>query len=302
MKIQILGRTGPKSAKGKANSALNAVKHGGYAKTKILPFEDAGERKRLERELYRAFNPQDAIEEDFVDRMVDHYWARERFILRLAMKQEAIFEKLTARALAQLIDIPEIYEPFAPEYLKEPNTKFTKKELQPLGRLYADYQHLMKNSKGIQNYQMVFGAYKDLFHGLHDYVGLDYEVLFLNQDRTGIHIAWQQQPKKVEEALLEYAAHLYYKLNFDALRPAIRVAMSSWFFLERMERRESDLQDEMVIKEIQRYQACLTQLLNYRKARLAALEVAASHALDIASASAPSNRNEIADSVDQSTT
>jgi hypothetical protein len=84
MKIQILGHTGPKSARGKANSALNSVKHGGYAKTKILPFEDAGERKRLERELYRAYDPKDAIEEDFVDRLVDHYWARERFMLRLA--------------------------------------------------------------------------------------------------------------------------------------------------------------------------------------------------------------------------
>jgi hypothetical protein len=31
MKIQILGRTGPKSNKGKAISSLNAVKHGGYA-------------------------------------------------------------------------------------------------------------------------------------------------------------------------------------------------------------------------------------------------------------------------------
>ena len=81
MKIQILGRTGPKSNKGKAISSLNAVKHGGYAKTKILPFEDAGERKRLERELYRALGPQDAIKEDLVDRMADSYWARERFLM-----------------------------------------------------------------------------------------------------------------------------------------------------------------------------------------------------------------------------
>lgn len=300
MKIQILGRTGPKSAKGKANSALNAVKHGGYAKTKILPFEDAGERKRLERELYRAYDPKDAIEEDFIDRLVDHYWARERFMLRLAMKQEAIFGQLTPRALAQLIHIPEVYQPFAPDYLKEPNTKFTKKELQALTHLYADYQHLMKNSKGIQNYQMVFGSYKDLFIGLHGYVGLDYKVPFLNHDRMAIHIAWQQQPKKVEEALLEYAASLYYKLQFEALRPTIRVAMSSWFFLQRMERRESDLQDEMVIKEMQRYQVCLTQLLSYRKARLAGLSLTNAPAIAAPTKSGGANRNEMPDSVEES--
>jgi hypothetical protein len=301
MKIQILGRTGPKSTKGKTISSLNAVEHGGYAKTKTLPFESADERKRLERELYRAFDPKDGIEEDFVDRMADHYWARERFMLRLTMKQEAIFGQLTPRALAQLIHIPEVYQPFASDYLKEPNTKFSKKELQRLGHLYADYQHVVKNSKGIQNYQMVFGAYKDIFNGLHDYVGLNYKVPLLNHDRNGIQIAWQQQPKKVEEALLEYAAHLYYKLHFEALRPAIRVAMSSWFFLERTERRESDLQDEIVIKEISRYQACLTQLLSYRKARLTALQLTDPPAAEATRVSASERRNEIPNSPNQST-
>lgn len=301
MKIHILGRTGPKSAKGKAISALNALKHGGYAKTKLLPFEDAGERKRLESELYRALKPQDAIEEDLIDRMVDSYWARERFMLRLAMKQEGIFRQLTPLALAQLINVPQGYQSFAPDYLKEPNTKFTQKELQPLRHQYADYQHLIKNSKGIQNYQMVFGSYKDLFQGLNDFVGLDYKVPFLNHDRNGIQIGWQQQPKKVEEVLLEYAAYLYYKINFDTLRPAIRVAMSSWFFLQRIERRESDLQDEMVIKEIQRYQSYLTQLMNYRKVCKAAFQSKSMVGSESTNAESNVQRNEMADSATKTT-
>lgn len=296
MKVHILGRSGPKSIKGKTISALNAVKHGGYAKTKILPFEDAGERKRLERELYRALQPQDAVEEDLVDRMADSYWNRERFILRLAMKQEGIFRQLTPIALAQLIDIPDVYQSFAPDYLKEPNTRFSKRELQPLRHQYADYQHLIKNSKGIQNYQMVFGSYKDLFQGLYDFVGLDYKVPFLNHDRKGIQIAWQQQPKKVEEVLLAYAAHLYYKIHFDTLRPAIRVAMSSWFFLQRIERRESDMQDEMVVKEIARYQSYLTQLMNYRKACRAAAITNAVAGSNSTHSSSSAQRNEMAES------
>jgi len=96
-------------------------------------------------------------------RVADSYWVRERFILRLAMKQEGIFKQLTPVALAQLINMPQGYQSFAPDYLKEPNTKFTQKELQTLRHQCADYQHLTKNSKGIQNYQMVFGLYKDLF-------------------------------------------------------------------------------------------------------------------------------------------
>lgn len=142
---------------------------------------------------------------------------------------------------------------------------------------------------------MVFGAYKDLFNGLHGYVGLSYKVPLLNHDRNGIQIAWQQQPKKVEEALLAYAAHLYYKINFDTLRPAIYVAMSSWFFLQRIERRESDLQDEMVLKEIQRYQSYLTQLMNYRKVCRAA------RLLEAANTSASTHRNEIVKPAEKST-
>ena len=94
---------------------------------------------------------------------------------------------------------------------------------------------------------------------------------------------------------MEYAAHLYYKINFDTLRPAIRVAMSSWFFLQRIERRESDLQDEMVLKEIQRYQSYLTQLMSYRKV------CRATRLLEAANTSTSVNRNEIVKPAEKST-
>lgn len=57
MKINILGRTGPRSIKGKANSSMNALKHGGFSPRPLLHFEDAGERKRLERECIGTLNP-----------------------------------------------------------------------------------------------------------------------------------------------------------------------------------------------------------------------------------------------------
>ncbi len=49
---------------------------------------------------------------------------------------------------------------------------------------------------------------------------------------------------------------------------AFGVRMSAWFFLQRRDQRESDFQDELIIKEHNRYQATLNQLLKYRKARL----------------------------------
>lgn len=268
MKINILGRTGPRSIKGKANSAMNAVKHGGFSPRPLLHFEDAGERKRLERRIYRDIKPKDTIEETLADQMIQSIWVTERLKLRLGLRQESIFQHLTPSAMAQMLEIPEPYRSHAPQFLKEPNTRFSKKEVKIAAKRFQDYGHLCKNSKGIANYQMVFGAYRDLFDGLDQYLGNRFNVPILASTNNGLSLAWQQNTKKFEEVLEEYASYLYYLIHFDLLRPQIRVWMSAWFFLERRDQRESDFQDELVVKEHNRYQATLNQLMKYRKARL----------------------------------
>lgn len=268
MKINILGRTGPRSLKGKSISSMNAVKHGAYAKTTVLPHEDVKEHQRLTREIYKDLKPKGANEESLADQMVESLWAAERFKLRVAMKQENIFEQLTPIALAQMIDVPQVYLPFAPDYLKEPNTKFLKRDLKLPEQRYKSYVHLCANSKGIQNYQMVFGTYKELFQGVHDFIGNSYKVPFMLSTGAGLEPAWQQNPKKVEEVLLEYAASLYYMIKFDDLRPRIRVWMASWFFLDRMGRKESDYQDDLVVKELNRYRSLLDTFMKFRKSQV----------------------------------
>ncbi len=265
MKINILGRTGPRSLKGKSISSMNAVKHGAYSKTEILPHEDAGERKRLAREIYKALKPRGAVEESIADQMIESLWSSERFKLRVAMKQVNIFTQLAPATLAELIDVPAMYRPYAPDYLKEPNTKFAKKELKlPLQR-YRLYLDLCKNSKGIANYQTVFARYQVLFEGVHEFIGNSYGTPFLLSTGAGLEIAWQQRPNKVEEVLLEYAASLWYMIKFDELRPHIRHWMASWFFLDRVGRRDSDYQDDMVVKELNRYKSLLDTFLKLRK-------------------------------------
>ena len=265
MKINILGRTGPRSLKGKANSSMNALKHGGYSQRPVLHFEDPAERKRLERKMYQDIKPRDCLEEVLVEQMVHSLWTIERFKLRLSLRQESIFENLTPTAMADMLGIPEPYRSYAPSYLKEPNTKISKKEAQRAARLFQDYEHLAKHSKGIPNYQMVFGRYQDLFLGLDQYLGTRLSVRIMAATQNGLSIGWQNNPKKLEEVLEEYAAHLYYQIHFDTLRPQIRVWMSAWFFLQRRDQREQDFQDENVIKELNRYQATFSQLLKYRK-------------------------------------
>jgi hypothetical protein len=268
MDINILGRQGRRQLRYKSNPALNAVKHGAYAKTELLPHEDADERKRLTREIYKALKPQGAVEESIADQMINSLWSSERYKLRVAMKQENIFSQLAPTTLAELIGVPAEYRPYAPDYLKEPNTKFAKKDLKlPLQR-YRLYLDLFKNSIGIANYQTVFVRYQVLFEGVHEFIGTSYGTPFLLSTGAGLAIAWQQESKKVEEVLLEYAASLWYMIQFDELRPHIRHWMASWFFLDRVGRRDSDYQDDMVVKELNRYKALLDTFMKFRKCQV----------------------------------
>jgi hypothetical protein len=232
-----------------------------------LHFEDPEEHKRLERLMYRDLKPEDCLEETLVDQMIQSFWLAERFKLRLSLRQDSIFEQLTPAKITDMLEIPEPYRSHPPPFLKEPSTKFTKKEVQLATARFGSYQHLHKNSKGIANYQMVFGAYQDLFTGLDAHIGDRYGVPILASTGKGLSTAWQNEPRKMEEVLLKYASYLYYQMHFEILRPQIRVWMSSWYFLQRRENYQDYLQDEQVVKELNRFQNTLNQLLKYRKAK-----------------------------------
>lgn len=298
MDIQILGRVERRKLRYKSNSSLNAVKHGAFAKTKILPHEDIKEYQRLTREMYRDLKPKGLVEENLADQMIDSLWAAERYKLRVVMKQENIFKQLTPIALAQMIDVPEEYIPYAPDYLKEPNTRFLKRDLKIPEQHYKQYLHLCTHSKGVQNYQMVFGAYKDLFQGVHDFIGNSYKVPFITTTGAGIDLAWQNKPKVVEEVLLKYAASLYYMIHFDELRPHIRLWTASWYFLDRMGKKDSDYQDDMVIKELNRYRSLLEGFMKFRKSKNDSVASATNGVVKTQSV----QRNEILESDSETTT
>jgi hypothetical protein len=228
------------------------------------------------------------VQESLADQMIDSLWSAERFKLRLAMRQEKIFVHLTPAMLAELLEIPTQYRKFAPGYLTSPNTKIAKKDLKTPLRHYQQYQHLCHNSQGVKNYQMVFGIYQDLFQGVHDFIGNDYQVPFLLITGAGLELPWQQQPQKVEEVLLKYAASLYYKLHFDELRPKIRFWMSTWFFLDRVNKQDADFQDELVLREFNRYQGLLNTYLKLRKSMAMPNEVS----MDSQSSSEKGSRDE----------
>ena len=70
--------TGPRSAKGKAKSRRNALKHGLTAERLLLPDEDPKEFDALRNDLFDRFEPIDALEGRLVARVTDLLWRLQR--------------------------------------------------------------------------------------------------------------------------------------------------------------------------------------------------------------------------------
>ena len=265
MEINILGRTGPKSIAGKAISSMNAVKHGAYSKTRLLPHECEDEYKRLKRELIKSFKPTCTAERIQVQDMVDALWSVERYRLRLSYKQEVIFKDLRPQQLAEMIGVTECFRKYAPEYLLQPNTKFSSKEVKEFEAPWREYIHLLRNSQGIKNYNMVFNHYTVLFEKLDAHMREIHRLPLIMHHGKAIELEFQQKPSLFVQFLDEFAAHMYYQLNFEKFRPKIRVAMSTWFFLERMSKRENDFYDEGILRELRRYQSLQDSYLKLQR-------------------------------------
>ncbi len=70
--------TGPRTAKGKAKSALNAVKTGLTGRTVLLPSDDAAAYQAHVRRCLAAFQPVGTLEEQVVQTLADLRWRLDR--------------------------------------------------------------------------------------------------------------------------------------------------------------------------------------------------------------------------------
>lgn len=69
---------GPRTAKGKAISSMNALKTGVFAKHLLLPDDNAEEFGRLRLELHDEWRPVGLTEKSFVERLVALLWRQRR--------------------------------------------------------------------------------------------------------------------------------------------------------------------------------------------------------------------------------
>jgi len=70
---------GPRTAEGKAKSAMNALKSGIYANSTIIPGEDPKQLEALKAEYYDRFAPPVPEERCLLDQIIHNEWLMRRF-------------------------------------------------------------------------------------------------------------------------------------------------------------------------------------------------------------------------------
>ena len=77
-RLNALKCTGPKTARGKAASSKNSLKHGLYSAATILPGEDGEEFNSIRREIQALYPPRNSSDRSMVDEMAVARWKLRR--------------------------------------------------------------------------------------------------------------------------------------------------------------------------------------------------------------------------------
>ena len=262
------GQTGPKSIPGKRRSSMNALKSGIFAKTPVLPCEDERAYQRHVKSILNSLLPEDALQASLAQQIADSLWRGTRQELRASLHREEIFKALTPKILGGLIGLEQERANHAPGFLLTPNYYLSAKETKRAKSLLAHFEHWQSNAKGVANYQSVWRNYLDLFTDFAIWLKPQISPELFMSNGQGLNLAWQQNPKKLEEYLICFGHLLWYQAHFDGLRPSIRTWMASWFFLQGRHAKEIDQLDEVVIKERRLCQSLLDSYFKMRKSQI----------------------------------
>jgi hypothetical protein len=261
------GQTGPKSLAGKNRSRWNALKDGSTAKSTVLPFEDEQLYQKHIREVEKALAPVNYVEAQMVREYAEGMWRIIRHEKRGAYEREHILNSITPKMIAEMLGIDNRYVQAAPDYLVDLRHRITKKEQDNAKACLSQYQHLQKNAKGIANFNMVFKQYEFLFRELGDWASIEDPKLpaVIGNTNVGLNLPWQQNPKVLLELLEDFQKQMFFVAYFEEYKPAIRVWMESWFFLQKTEMRRLENLDQLLVKERNQAYGMLEKLMRFRK-------------------------------------
>ena len=181
------------------------------------------------------------------------------------MKRDEVFTQLTPQALAGFLGIEGKRQVRAPDYLVTPNHQIPQKDLVLPKKCLQQFDDLVKNVKGVANYEAVWRQYPQLFKALHYWLEDEDQVDLFMSDFKGLNVAWQQRPRLIEEHLEVFNDHCWYLVHFKDLRTQIRTWMASWYFLQARESHSITQADDLLVKERRQCQSLLETYCKMRK-------------------------------------
>jgi hypothetical protein len=101
--------TGPRSERGKSKSRLNALKFGIHATIPVLPGEDAGAYREIERANLTHFAPVGPVEKTLVRQIITEEWRLARIQKAENGLHERVIEEQIMRLLESLNDVEMAY-------------------------------------------------------------------------------------------------------------------------------------------------------------------------------------------------
>lgn len=262
------GQTGPKTERGKWRSKWNALKHGRYAKSTLLPFEDEADFRKHLREIRASLLPNDYVEQQIVDEYAHALWRLQRQENRTAYEREKILDRLTPPMMANMLGLSPEYCAAAPDYLLNLKTKIGHSQESLANAAYEQYERLIAGAQGVTNFNLVWRNFPDLFNALSVYINRlgSLKPLF-TANQKDLDLAWQQRPERVREYLEVLSKELFYLANFNEYKPQIRLYMESWYFAQHHELKRLERDDAGLMAERKHANAMLDKLMQLRKAQ-----------------------------------
>jgi len=108
--------SGPKTARGKSHASLNSLKHGVFARRRLIAGEDMNAYRELSERVFAETRPRTAIETMLVDQIVGDIWRLKRVEQAERVYLEHVRVSNLARAIRALppierAQVPKVLEP-----------------------------------------------------------------------------------------------------------------------------------------------------------------------------------------------
>jgi len=260
MTVITQGQTGPKSLAGKAISSLNAIKHGGYSKKRLLPFEDDKAYQAHLKEVLEDLQPSNSVQKVAASQYADALWRVERIQVRETFTREEMMHKVTPQIVAEQLGFDGKKRALAPDYLIDPNYEIPAKDLEGLDDFFKERYHFLQNCKGMANYTMVWRQYPKLFAHLEKHIaGIEGIKPLFMANHDGLDLAWQQNPAKLLECIDELFYIYEYRASFEVLKRDIREILLNWYYVSRSNLRQIDELDNTQLRLIKECHYLLAQ-------------------------------------------